>query len=134
MGLYIQSKDQQIAEASTTEDALIESLKAETDPTLIASLATQLATARASKTLAKAMPDDEFADALVLDGEGLPTAFTGRARVVLEVSYLYVYGEDEDGSSDSAYNFRTRPSYLVMSPDSAAAFKIVENLTDTLEA
>src|SRR5688572_8932428 len=133
MGRYIQKNSKVIAEASLRENVLIETLKSETDSKALRAAAVELAKIREVKGEAKSnliSNETEFECALHLK-DGLPAVFNSTERVVIEVSAAYAY--EKGVENPTMYNFRKRYSYLVVCAKCAKKYKIVENLTDTLE-
>jgi hypothetical protein len=130
MGRFIQRHSKIIADAVTSEKAILESIKHEQDTEKLQELVAQLGQVRATKASAKGAPEDEFECALH-HKDGQPATFKSTARVVLEVSAQWVY--DAGDEKGIMHNFRKQPSYLVICRKCAAKYKVVENLTDTLE-
>ena len=130
MGRYIQKRGKIVADAVVTEKALLESLKHEQNADRLQELVAQLSEIRQAKVTAKSAPEDEFECALHHEN-GLPATFKSTARAILEVSALQVY--DENDEKGVMYNFRKQLSYLVVCRQCAAKYKVIENLTDTLE-
>ena len=129
MGRFISKRDKEVAEAIGREQMLRKVLDQESDAEILSSAIHELSQLRSKKEQAKQAVAN-FECALHHD-EGLPAPMESAARVVIEVTAAFVL--DENSESLAEHRFRDKPSYLVICPGCAEAYKIIENLTDTLE-
>lgn len=118
MPKHLGEKAKRVGEAAERERAALAAIQT-ADPEQLASLAEELAAARTAKAEARGVAEDQF----VCAWHG---SFRGKARVVFEVTGIFVYGFD--GETVSEERSRLDPVYLVACPDCEVARGLVEHV------